>query len=134
MPLTWFTPERLEKLAGLGIVDRFQVRPAMNPELLTRILDRLESLEDPLLCWGVVDGGFSTDELREVVDEELANSHEWDLSVGRRHRGDDLARAAGARLQRLARPLANPQRRDDPLGGPTPAVLPRTRPGSPAPT
>ena len=38
----------------------------MNPALLTRILDRLESLEDPLLCWGVVDGGFSTDELREV--------------------------------------------------------------------
>ena len=26
MPLSWFTPERLEKLEGLGIVDRFQVR------------------------------------------------------------------------------------------------------------
>lgn len=26
MPLTWFTPERLEKLAALGIIDRFQVR------------------------------------------------------------------------------------------------------------
>ena len=25
MPLNWFTPERLEKLAGLGITDRFQV-------------------------------------------------------------------------------------------------------------
>jgi hypothetical protein len=26
MPLSWFTPERLEKLAGLGIIDRFHVR------------------------------------------------------------------------------------------------------------
>lgn len=26
VPLTWFTPERLEKLRALGIVDRFQVR------------------------------------------------------------------------------------------------------------
>lgn len=26
MPLTWFTPERLSKLAALGIVDRFRVR------------------------------------------------------------------------------------------------------------
>jgi hypothetical protein len=26
MPLDWFTPERLEKLAGLGIIDRFHVR------------------------------------------------------------------------------------------------------------
>ena len=51
----------------------------MSPTLLTRILDRLESLEDPLLCWGVVDGGFSTDELRKVISDELAASHEWDL-------------------------------------------------------
>ena len=26
MPLTWFTPERMGKLTGLGIIDRFQVR------------------------------------------------------------------------------------------------------------
>lgn len=52
----------------------------MNTDLLTRILDRLESLEDPLLCWGVVDGGFSTEELRGVIDQELANSQEWGLS------------------------------------------------------
>lgn len=26
MPLTWFTPERLARLEGLGIIDRFQVR------------------------------------------------------------------------------------------------------------
>ena len=64
---------------------------AVNPDLLTRILDRLESLEDPLLCWGVVDGGFSTDELREVVDKELANSQEWDLS------SDDVIEAMTSR-------------------------------------
>lgn len=53
----------------------------MNPALLTRILDRLEALEDPLLCWGVVDGGFSADELREVIEKELADSHEWELTA-----------------------------------------------------
>ncbi|NYG07745.1 hypothetical protein BJ986_002232 [Phycicoccus badiiscoriae] len=53
----------------------------MNPDLLTRVLDRLESLEDPLLCWGVVDGGFSTGELRQIVDGELASSHEWNLGA-----------------------------------------------------
>lgn len=26
VPLTWFTPERLEKLQALGVVDRFRVR------------------------------------------------------------------------------------------------------------
>jgi hypothetical protein len=53
----------------------------MNPDLLVKILDRLESLEDPLLSWGVVEGGFSTAELREVIDNELASSQEWDLSA-----------------------------------------------------
>lgn len=53
----------------------------MNPALLTSILDRLESLEDPLLSWGVVDGGFSTDELRQVIGDELTAGHEWDLSA-----------------------------------------------------
>ena len=43
----------------------------------------------------------------------------------RRHRGDDCARTTGARLQRVASPVAYPQRRDDPLGGPTAADLPR---------
>ncbi|TDW18959.1 protein DpdJ [Kribbella kalugense] len=53
----------------------------MNPTLLTRVLDRLESLEDPLLCWGVVDGGFSDDELREVIERELTESREWELDA-----------------------------------------------------
>lgn len=53
----------------------------MKSVLLIRILDRLESLEDPLLCWGVVDGGFNTDELREVIEKELAESHEWVLTA-----------------------------------------------------
>src|SRR4051794_8537678 len=53
----------------------------MKPDLLIRILDLLESLEDPLLCWGVVDGGFSTDELREVIEKELAASREWEFSA-----------------------------------------------------
>lgn len=63
----------------------------MKPDLLTTILDRLESLEDPLLCWGVVDGGFSTAELRDVVDKELARSQEWDLSA------DDVIEAMTSR-------------------------------------
>lgn len=62
----------------------------MNPTLLTRILDRLESLEDPLLCWGVVDGGFSADELRKVISDELTASHEWDLGA------DDIIEAMTA--------------------------------------
>lgn len=53
----------------------------MNLELITNILGRLESLEDPLLCWGVVDGGFSTSELREIVDRELASMQEWDVDA-----------------------------------------------------
>ena len=54
----------------------------MNPDLYTGILDRLEALEDPLLCWGVVDGGFSDDELRDVDREGTREQSEWDL--GRR--------------------------------------------------
>jgi hypothetical protein len=52
----------------------------MNSELLTRVLDRLEALEDPLLCWGVVDGGFSGDELRDVIEKELVDSQEWEIT------------------------------------------------------
>lgn len=63
----------------------------MNPSLLTRILDRLESLEDPLLCWGVVDGGFSTDELRNVIRDELTASRQWDLGA------DDIIEAMTVR-------------------------------------
>jgi len=50
----------------------------MNLQLETRLLDRLEALEDPLLCWGVVDGGFSEDELRAYVAEELMRAGSFD--------------------------------------------------------
>lgn len=76
----------------------------MNPELLTGILDRLESLEDPLLCWGVVDGGFSTDELRNVISEELLARHEWDLSA------DDVIEAMTARALLVHDSSASPGR------------------------
>ncbi len=63
----------------------------MNLTLQTKILDRLESLEDPLLCWGVVDGGFSTDELRKVIDRELTSSRVWDVGA------DDVIEAMTSR-------------------------------------
>ena len=47
----------------------------MNPALLTRMLDRFESLEDPLLCWGVVDGGFSTDWFAGRADYGPVSKH-----------------------------------------------------------
>ena len=76
----------------------------MNPALLTRILDRLESLEDPLLCWGVVDGGFSTDELRQVIGDELTSSHEWDRSA------DDVIEAMTTRALLVYDSSASPGR------------------------
>ncbi|SKC66406.1 protein DpdJ [Krasilnikoviella flava] len=63
----------------------------MSTELVLRILDRLEALEDPLLCWGVVDGGFSTDELRHEVADELVRSQVWDLEA------DDLIEEMSSR-------------------------------------
>lgn len=50
----------------------------MTSALHARLLDRLEALEDPLLCWGVVDGGFSEDELRQHVADELMHSGSLD--------------------------------------------------------
>ncbi|GAA2745366.1 hypothetical protein GCM10009868_26600 [Terrabacter aerolatus] len=76
----------------------------MNSALLTRILDRLESLEDPLLCWGIVDGGFSTEELRQVIADELTSSHEWDLSA------DDIIEAMTTRALLLHDSSASPSR------------------------
>ncbi|MFF2345094.1 protein DpdJ [Pseudarthrobacter sp. NPDC058119] len=34
-------------------------------------LDALEALEDPLLCWGVVDGGLTDDELMRALDSVI---------------------------------------------------------------
>jgi hypothetical protein len=34
-------------------------------------LDALEALEDPLLCWGVVDGGLTDEELLQALDQVL---------------------------------------------------------------
>ena len=63
----------------------------MSSHTYTQILDRLEALEDPLLCWGVVDGGFSTDELRTEIEAQLASLQIWDVSP------DDVIEAMTAR-------------------------------------
>lgn len=76
----------------------------MKSSLVTRILDRLEALEDPLLCWGVVDGGFSEDELREEIERQLADSHEWDLSA------DDVVAEMKSRALLVYDPNAAPAR------------------------
>ena len=45
-----------------------------NVRLLLRLLDVIEAHEDPLLSWGVVDGGLSEEEFRRIVfDWGLAN-------------------------------------------------------------
>ncbi|MFI6817226.1 protein DpdJ [Nonomuraea sp. NPDC050328] len=47
----------------------------MTPQKIERkILDVLEAHEDPLLSWGVVDGGFTDDELHALVDLVLNES------------------------------------------------------------
>ncbi|MGW1802221.1 protein DpdJ [Streptomyces sp. NPDC001984] len=48
----------------------------MTPEVEGEILDVLEAHEDPLLSWGVVDGGFTDDELHTLVDGVLVKSGE----------------------------------------------------------
>ncbi|MGW4580328.1 protein DpdJ [Rhodococcus aetherivorans] len=55
------------------------------PELL-ELLGSLESLEDPLLSWGVVDGGLSDEELRRCV-------RDWGLKHAPFEEVDDLVRA-----------------------------------------
>ncbi|GAA2258161.1 hypothetical protein GCM10010402_11950 [Actinomadura luteofluorescens] len=47
----------------------------------SRILDVLEAHEDPLLSWGVVDGGFTDDELHTMVEDALAESGELATAV-----------------------------------------------------
>jgi hypothetical protein len=76
----------------------------LNPVLLTTILDQLESLEDPLLCWGVVDGGFSTDELRRIIDDELVSNQEWEKSA------DDVIEEMTARALLVHDSSATPSR------------------------
>jgi hypothetical protein len=48
----------------------------VTPEVEGRILDVLEAHEDPLLSWGVVDGGFTDDELHTLVEDVLVKSGE----------------------------------------------------------
>jgi hypothetical protein len=48
----------------------------MKKSTVTRALDTLESLEDPLLCWGVVDGGLNDDELVRVLDQIILETGE----------------------------------------------------------
>ncbi|MGY1780306.1 protein DpdJ [Geodermatophilus sp. SYSU D01036] len=56
----------------------------MRQSTITKALDALESLEDPLLCWGVVDGGLTDEELVEVLDRVI-------LDAGDLETPDDLA-------------------------------------------
>jgi hypothetical protein len=44
----------------------------MTPQSKQELLDELERREEPLLSWGVVDGGFSEDEVLEIADAWLA--------------------------------------------------------------
>ncbi|MGY2129382.1 protein DpdJ [Blastococcus sp. SYSU DS0617] len=56
----------------------------MKQSTISSALDALESLEDPLLCWGVVDGGLTDDELIQVLDRVILDAGEFDTP-------DDLA-------------------------------------------
>lgn len=48
----------------------------MKRSILLRALDSLEALEDPLLCWGVVDGGLTDEELFSVLDQVMLEAAE----------------------------------------------------------
>src|SRR6476620_4866268 len=48
----------------------------MKNTTVLRALDALEALEDPLLCWGVVDGGLTDDELMHALDQVILESGE----------------------------------------------------------
>ncbi|MFJ4002978.1 protein DpdJ [Streptomyces sp. NPDC090023] len=52
----------------------------MTPETESEILGVLEAHEDPLLSWGVVDGGFTEDELHTHVDDVLMHCGELDTT------------------------------------------------------
>lgn len=51
--------------------------------LIREFLDLLESKEEKLLSWGIVDGGFSENELEELAEEYLngckADEDVWDF-------------------------------------------------------
>lgn len=49
----------------------------MRQSTVLQALDALETLEDPLLCWGVVDGGLTDDELMRVLDEIILKTGEF---------------------------------------------------------
>ena len=48
----------------------------MRASTIASALDALESLEDPLLCWGVVDGGLTDDELVSALDKVILDAGE----------------------------------------------------------
>lgn len=48
----------------------------MKKSTVRRALDALEAREDPLLCWGVVDGGLNDHELMQVLDQVILDSGE----------------------------------------------------------
>ena len=48
----------------------------MKASTIANALDALESREDPLLCWGVVDGGLTDDELIETLDSVILDAGE----------------------------------------------------------
>lgn len=48
----------------------------MKESTIMRALDALEALEDPLLCWGVVDGGLTNEELLLALDQVLLQAGE----------------------------------------------------------
>lgn len=48
----------------------------MKKSTVRRALDTLEAQEDPLLCWGVVDGGLTDDELMQVLDQVILETGE----------------------------------------------------------
>lgn len=48
----------------------------MKASTIANALDALESREDPLLCWGVVDGGLTDEELVETLDSVILDAGE----------------------------------------------------------
>ena len=56
----------------------------MELKKLHELLSAIESLEDPLLSWGVVDGGLSDEEFRRCV-------RNWSLLQAPFHQVEDLA-------------------------------------------